>query len=35
VELTAEDVEALAEASSAIKLEGARYPKFHETLVGR
>ncbi len=35
VELTPEDVHALEEASSKIKLEGARYPKFHEQLVGR
>jgi len=35
VELTPEDVRALEEASSQIKLEGARYPKFHEQLVGR
>lgn len=34
-ELTEEDVRALEEASSHIKLEGARYPKFHEQLVGR
>jgi len=35
VELTAEDVLTLEEASSKIKLEGARYSKFHEALVGR
>jgi aryl-alcohol dehydrogenase-like predicted oxidoreductase len=35
VELTQDDVHALEEASSKIKLEGARYPKFHEQLVGR
>ena len=35
VELTAEDVLALEEASSKVKLEGARYSKFHEQLVGR
>lgn len=35
VELTPEDVRALEDASSKIKLEGARYPKFHEQLVGR
>ena len=35
VELTAEDVLALEEASSSIKIEGARYSKFHEQLVGR
>jgi aryl-alcohol dehydrogenase-like predicted oxidoreductase len=35
VELIPDDVLALEEASSKIKLEGARYPKFHEQLVGR
>ncbi|WP_348263459.1 aldo/keto reductase [Telmatobacter sp. DSM 110680] len=35
IELTPEDVRSLEEASSKIKLEGARYPKFHEQLVGR
>ena len=35
VELTADDVRVLEVASSKIKLEGARYPKFHEQLVGR
>ena len=35
VEITAEDVRALEEASSKIKLQGARYSKFHEQLVGR
>jgi aryl-alcohol dehydrogenase-like predicted oxidoreductase len=35
VELTADDVRALEDASAKIKLEGARYPKFHEQLVGR
>jgi aryl-alcohol dehydrogenase-like predicted oxidoreductase len=35
VELTPDDVCALEDASSKIKLEGARYPKFHEQLVGR
>ncbi len=35
VELTSDDVRALEEASSKIKLEGARYPKFHQQLVGR
>ncbi len=35
VELTTEDVRALEEASSKIKVEGARYSKFHEGLVGR
>jgi len=35
VELTAEDVLDLEEASSQIKIEGARYSKFHAGLVGR
>ncbi len=35
VELTADDVRALEQASSAVKLEGARYSPFHQTLVGR
>jgi len=35
VELDLDDIHALEEASSKIKLEGARYPKFHEQLVGR
>jgi aryl-alcohol dehydrogenase-like predicted oxidoreductase len=35
VALTSDDVRALEDASSKIKLEGARYPKFHEQLVGR
>jgi aryl-alcohol dehydrogenase-like predicted oxidoreductase len=35
VELTPQDVRDLEDASSKIKLEGARYPKFHEQLVGR
>jgi aryl-alcohol dehydrogenase-like predicted oxidoreductase len=35
VELTPDDVRSLEDASSKIKLEGARYPKFHEQLVGR
>jgi aryl-alcohol dehydrogenase-like predicted oxidoreductase len=35
VDLNAEDVVALEDASSKIKLEGARYSKFHEQLVGR
>jgi len=35
VELNPDDTHALEEASSKIKLEGARYPKFHEQLVGR
>jgi aryl-alcohol dehydrogenase-like predicted oxidoreductase len=35
VELTPGDVSALEDASSKIKLEGARYPAFHQQLVGR
>ncbi len=35
VELTPEDLDAIETASSHIKLEGARYPEFHEKLVGR
>jgi len=35
VELSAEDVVALEDASSRIKIEGARYPEFHQKLVGR
>jgi len=35
VELTSEDLSAIESASSHIKLEGARYPEFHEKLVGR
>jgi aryl-alcohol dehydrogenase-like predicted oxidoreductase len=35
VELNPDDIQALEETSSKVKLEGARYPKFHEQLVGR
>ncbi|HEY6343657.1 MAG TPA: aldo/keto reductase [Bryobacteraceae bacterium] len=35
VELTPVDLAAIETASSQIKLEGARYPEFHEKLVGR
>jgi aryl-alcohol dehydrogenase-like predicted oxidoreductase len=35
VELNPNDVRALEDASSKIKLEGARYPAFHAKLVGR
>lgn len=35
VKLTPEDVRSLEEASSKIKIEGARYPEFHQKLVGR
>ena len=34
-ELTPEDVRALEDASSNVKVEGARYSPFHATLVGR
>ena len=35
LQLTAEDVRALAEASSAIKIEGDRYPATHQRLIDR
>jgi aryl-alcohol dehydrogenase-like predicted oxidoreductase len=35
VELTPEDLLAIESACSNIKLEGARYPEFHEQLTGR
>jgi aryl-alcohol dehydrogenase-like predicted oxidoreductase len=35
VELTSEDLAAIENASAHIKLVGARYPEFHEKLVGR
>jgi len=35
VELTPEDLGAIESASSQIQIQGARYPAFHETLVGR
>ena len=35
VKLSAEDVRELEEASSKVKVEGARYPAFHASLVGR
>jgi aryl-alcohol dehydrogenase-like predicted oxidoreductase len=35
IELTPDDVRALEDTSSKIKLEGARYPAFHASLVGR
>jgi aryl-alcohol dehydrogenase-like predicted oxidoreductase len=35
LELTPDDVRALEDASGKIALQGARYPKFHEELVGR
>jgi hypothetical protein len=34
VELTPDDLAALESASAKIKIEGARYPAFHEKLVG-
>src|SRR4051812_14432621 len=35
VDLTPDDVRAIESASSEIKIEGARYPDFHEQLTGR
>jgi len=35
IKLTVEDVQALEDASSKIKVEGARYSPFHQQLVGR
>ena len=35
IELTADEVQSLEVASSKIKLEGARYSPFHQSLVGR
>jgi aryl-alcohol dehydrogenase-like predicted oxidoreductase len=35
VELTPDDVRALEDASSSVKIEGARYSPFHAQLVGR
>jgi aryl-alcohol dehydrogenase-like predicted oxidoreductase len=35
VQLTPDDVRALEDVSSRIKLEGARYPAYHASLVGR
>jgi aryl-alcohol dehydrogenase-like predicted oxidoreductase len=35
IELTNEDVRLLEETSSKVKIEGARYPAFHASLVGR
>ncbi len=35
VKLSQSDVQSLEEASSKVKIEGARYPKVHEQLVGR
>ncbi|HVT93952.1 MAG TPA: aldo/keto reductase [Bryobacteraceae bacterium] len=35
VQLTPDDLSAIESASSQIKIQGARYPAFHEKLVGR
>jgi aryl-alcohol dehydrogenase-like predicted oxidoreductase len=35
IELTTEDVRALEEASSAVKVEGDRYPATHQKLIDR
>ncbi len=35
IELSSDDVRDLEEASSKVKIEGARYPAFHAALVGR
>jgi aryl-alcohol dehydrogenase-like predicted oxidoreductase len=35
IELTADEVQSLEDASSKIKVEGARYSPFHQSLVGR
>jgi aryl-alcohol dehydrogenase-like predicted oxidoreductase len=35
LQLTPEDVHSLEEASARIRIEGARYPEFHQNLVGR
>jgi aryl-alcohol dehydrogenase-like predicted oxidoreductase len=35
IELTPDDLSAIESASSHIKIQGARYPEFHEKLVGR
>jgi hypothetical protein len=35
VELAPQDLDAIERASSQIKIVGARYPEFHEKLVGR
>jgi aryl-alcohol dehydrogenase-like predicted oxidoreductase len=35
LKLTTEDVRTLEEASSKVKVEGARYSAFHQQLVGR
>ena len=34
IELTLDDLRAIDNASSNIKIEGARYPEFHERLIG-
>ena len=35
IELTVDEVQSLEQASSEIKVEGARYSPFHQSLVGR
>ena len=35
INLTPEDLREIDSASSKIKVEGARYPEFHEQLTGR
>jgi aryl-alcohol dehydrogenase-like predicted oxidoreductase len=35
IDLTPDDVRAIESASSEIKIQGARYPDFHEQLTGR
>ncbi|HEX3744452.1 MAG TPA: aldo/keto reductase [Bryobacteraceae bacterium] len=35
IELTADDLSAIESASAEIKIQGARYPEFHQKLVGR
>ena len=35
IELSATQVAALGDASSTVKMEGARYSEFHQKLVGR
>jgi aryl-alcohol dehydrogenase-like predicted oxidoreductase len=35
IDLTPDDLGAIESASSSIKIQGARYPEFHEKLVGR
>jgi len=35
IELTTDDLAEIEGASALIKIEGARYPEFHEKVVGR